>query len=141
MLLLSVVSALSIVACWRDVQHKHGIYCRDSLKLSGTNSETRNTSTAFTVNHWKWSKQCLSADSALSIVMCWRDTQHKHCGIYCDSLKVDKQYLLLLLSGVSALSTIATCWRDMQHKHCIYCDSLKVDQTVLIITIQWNVYT
>ena len=78
LLLLSGVSTISIVACWRDTKHKHCIYYRNSLKLSGTNSETHNTSTAFTVIHWKWKKQCLlSGASAL-----WRDTQHKHC-IYC----------------------------------------------------------
>jgi len=27
--LLSGVSALSIVACWRDMQHKHCIYCSE----------------------------------------------------------------------------------------------------------------
>jgi len=31
----------------------------------------------------------LSGVSTLSIVACWRDTQHKHC-IYCDSLKVEQ---------------------------------------------------
>jgi len=51
--------------------------------------------------------------------------------------KWNKQCLLLLLSGVSALSIIAACWRDMQHKHYIYCDLLKVEQTVLVITIEW----
>ena len=71
LLLLSVVSTLSIVACWRDTQHKHYIFCHDSLKLSGTNSETHNTNTAFTETHWRWNKQCLL--SGVSAHMCWRD--------------------------------------------------------------------
>ena len=70
---------VTVVVCWRDTQHKRCIYCRDSLKLSGTNmqwsfilllikwsvcilshvGETHNTSTAFTVTHWKWNNQCL----------------------------------------------------------------------------------
>jgi len=43
----------------------------------------------------------------------------------------NKQYLLLLLSGMSTLNIIV-CWRDTQHKHCLYChDSLNwVEQTV-----------
>ena len=28
---------LGIVACWRGTQHKHCVYCHDSLKLSGMN--------------------------------------------------------------------------------------------------------
>ena len=44
--------------------------------------------------------------------------------------KWNKQYLLLILSGVSALSIITMCWRHTQHKHCIYChDSLKLSGT------------
>jgi len=42
----------------------------------------------------------LSGESALSIVTCWRDTQHKHC-IYCrDSLKVEQMVLVLLLIAI-----------------------------------------
>jgi len=76
-----------------ETQHKHCIYCQDSLKVEQTVliyiainwveclriadvGETHNTSTAAsTVTHWKWSKQ-----------------------YWC---------LLLLLSGVPALSIIA----------------------------------
>jgi len=148
--------------------------------LIETECETHNTITATTVTHWKWNKQrFLSGISVLSIIecwrdvyvenrtksayyiaincveclhiaACWRDTQYKHCGIYCDPLKVEqmsevsalsinccvlekstasivthwkwnKQCLLLLLSGVSVLSIITVCWRDTQHKHYIYC--------------------
>jgi len=55
----------------------------------------------------------INSVECLHIAACWRDTQHKHCGIYCDSLKWSKQCLLLLLSGVPVLSAIVTCWRDI----------------------------
>jgi len=96
--LLSGVSALSIVACWRDA--KQVLHLLLWLTESGT--------LIYIAINWV---ECLH------IATCWRHTQHKQC---CIHWKWSKQYLLLLLSGVSALS-IAACWRDMQHKHCIYC--------------------
>jgi len=143
LLLLGAVSALSIVACWRDTQHKHCIYCCDSVRLSETNSETHNTSAAFTVTYWKWNKQCLlSGVPALNIIVCWRDTQYKHC-IYCrDSLKVEQTVLIYIAINWVECLHIAACWRDTRYKHCsIYCNSSKVEQTVFVITIEWSIYT
>ena len=76
--------------------------------------------------------------SALSITAaCWRDMQHKHC-IYCDSLKVEQTVLVIILSGVSALS-IVTCWRDTtQALHLLPRLRNWVEQTVLnYIAINW----
>jgi len=147
LLLLSGVSALiaCIVVYWRDtIQALHLLpwlietewnkHCLFMLLLIEWSvcilphvGETYNTTTAFTITHWKWNKQCLlSGVSALSIVACWRDTQHKHCIYFRDSLNWNKQ-CLFILSGVSAY------WRDTQHKHCIYCNSLKVKQIIIQI--------
>jgi len=62
-----------------DTQHKHCIYCHDSLKMEQT---------VFIYIAINW-VECLH------IAACWRDTQHKHCGIYCDSLKV-KQIVFVI---------------------------------------------
>ena len=100
---------LSGVSTYCHMRGRHTTQALHLLRLieSGTNSvywveclnllflcvgETSNTSTAFTaVTHWKWDKQCLfNWVECLHIATCWRDTQYKHCGIYCDSLKVEQ---------------------------------------------------
>jgi len=78
-----------------------------ALSIAG---ETRNTSTAPTaVTQEQTVLIYIVIDwvEYLHIAACWRDTQHEHCGIYYDPLKVEQTVLLLLLSGVSALSIIA----------------------------------
>ena len=119
--------------CWVDCLHLVLLHA----------GETCNTSTASAaVAHWKWNKQCLFILLLIEWSVCISPhTQHKHCSINCDSLKVEETVLLLLLSRVSVLSLIAMCWRDTQHKHYIYCDLLKVEQAVLVITIEWSVCT
>ena len=77
------MSALSIVLRWRDTQHKHCVYCHDSLKV-------KQTVLTYVAIDWM---ECLH------IATCWRHTQ-----ILLHLLRLiesgTKQCLLLLLSGV-----------------------------------------
>jgi len=111
---------LSIVTCWRDTQHKHCIYCRDSLKLSGTNSAYL----------YSYQLSGVSAYCGYCCLLEWHTTQVLWHLLWLIESQWNNQCLLLLLNGVSALSIIATCWRDTNHRHCIYCcDSLKLSRT------------
>jgi len=79
-------------------------YCLNETQQLLEN-KTHNTSTAFTVTHWKWNKQCLLTEmSALSIVACWRDaTQALHLLPWLLESGTNSAYLYCYqLSGVSA---------------------------------------
>ena len=126
------MSILSIVASWKDTWHEHCIYNHLSLKLSGTNSETQNTSTAFTVTHWKWNSVCWA--EYLHLCAGKTSTQALHLLLWL----IESETNSIAINSVECLH-IAACWRDTQHKHCgIYCDSLKV---VFVIAIEWSVCT
>ena len=80
----------------------YGVECLHLVLLR--DGETRNTSTASTaVTHWNWVEQTVLIYIAINwveclyIAACWRDTQHKHCGIYCDSLKVEQTVLVITI--------------------------------------------
>ena len=116
--LLSGVSALSIIACWRDTQQKHCIYCCDSLKLR----------CLFMLIWIEWNvcillhvaETCITY-SGMSKV-CWGECLLlvlSHAGethnistapTAVTHWKWNTQYLFIL-SGTSALSIIAACWR------------------------------
>jgi len=85
------------ISCWIDMEWPY-YYWVECLHLVRSRArETRNTSTAYWVKQTVLIYIAIHWVECLHIAACWRDTQLTHCGIYCDSLKMEQTVFVIAI--------------------------------------------